>query len=101
MQSETPELIAQFARCPRPPCPCPPPRHQPCRVGALKTLPTVPHGRYPDFVEGVTIEYYGAVTAATKHRFETNWAQQPIAWHSPVLGFTCSLPARTVDARLD
>ena len=64
-------------------------------------MPTVPHGRYPDFVEGVTIEYYGAVTAATKHRFETNWAQQPIAWHSPVLGFTCSLPARTVDARLD
>ena len=52
-------------------------------------------------MEGVTIEYYGAVTAATKHRFETNWAQQPIAWHSPVLGFTCSLPARTVDARLD
>ena len=89
MQSETPELIAQFARCPRPPCPCPAPPAD-CA-----------HGRYPDFVEGVTIEYYGAVTAATKHRFETNWAQQPIAWHSPILGFTCSLPARTVDARLD
>ena len=25
MQSETPELIAQFARCPRPPCSCPAP----------------------------------------------------------------------------
>ena len=58
-------------------------------------------GRYPEFVEGVTIEYYGAVTDATKRRFESNWAQQPIAWHSPVLGFTCSLPMRTVDARLD
>ena len=64
MQSETPALAAEFAK-------------------------------YPDYLDGpVLIEYYGAVVAATKERFETNWASQPIAWHSPVLGFTSALPAR-------
>jgi hypothetical protein len=60
------------------------------------------HARYPEFLDGaVQIEFYGAVTAATKARFENNWAQQPIEWHAPVVGFMAALPPRTRDARVD